>query len=224
MDSVVERYQVWSGYCFEIILVEQRKERINVMRKRLLSIVLVLVMVMCTFVDVDAGVATSAHQSKMTASVRLNKTAVSLDEGKTITLKLQGAAKKTVWKSSDRNVASVTAKEKNGLKAVVKTVGEGEAVITATCAKKKYTCSVTVTAKETTPTYTQISQEEAMQMMAEDDGHVVVDVRREDEYAAGHIPGAILIPNETIGTEKPDALPDLDQIILVYCRSGNRSK
>ncbi len=221
------------------------------MRKRLLSIVLALVMVMCTFIDIDAGAATSAwkdrtgasarmdmmstsawtnrtaasvHQSKMAASVRLNKTAVSLDEGKTITLKLQGAAKKTVWKSSDKNVASVTAKEKNGLKAVVKTVGEGEAVITATCAKKKYTCSVTVTAKETTLTYTQISQEEAMQMMAEDDGHVVVDVRREDEYAAGHIPGAILIPNETIGTEKPDALPDLDQIILVYCRSGNRSK
>ena len=203
------------------------------MRKRLLSIVLALVMVMCTFVDVDAGAATSAwtnrtaasvHQSKMSASVRLNKTAVSLDEGKTITLKLQGAAKKTVWKSSNKNVASVTAKGKNGLKAVIKAVGEGEAVITVTSAKKKYTCSVTVAAKEVAPTYTQISQEEAMQMMAEDDGHVVVDVRREDEYAVGHIPGAILIPNETIGTEKPDALPDLDQIILVYCRSGNRSK
>lgn len=73
-------------------------------------------------------------------------------------------------------------------------------------------------------TYTQISQETAVEMMARDDGHVVVDVRRVDEYAAGHIPGAILIPNEEIDGAPPAALPDLDQIILVYCRSGNRSK
>ena len=72
--------------------------------------------------------------------------------------------------------------------------------------------------------YSQISQEEAKQMMEKDDGHVVVDVRRQDEYDAGHIPGAILIPNESIGTEQPDELPDLDQVILIYCRSGNRSK
>lgn len=72
--------------------------------------------------------------------------------------------------------------------------------------------------------YTQISQEQATEMMARDDGHVVVDVRRQDEYDAGHIPGAILIPNESIGTELPQELPDLDQIILIYCRSGNRSK
>ena len=61
-------------------------------------------------------------------------------------------------------------------------------------------------------------------MMARDDGHVIVDVRRQDEYDAGHIPGAILIPNETISGNSPEALPDYDQIILVYCRSGNRSK
>ena len=72
--------------------------------------------------------------------------------------------------------------------------------------------------------YTQISQERAKEMMAEDDGHVVVDVRRQDEYNAGHIPGAILIPNESISTDQPAELPDLDQVILVYCRSGNRSK
>ena len=72
--------------------------------------------------------------------------------------------------------------------------------------------------------YIQIDQEKAKEMMAVNDGHVVVDVRRVDEYASGHIPGAILIPNESIGTEKPDQLPDKDQIILVYCRSGNRSK
>ena len=72
--------------------------------------------------------------------------------------------------------------------------------------------------------YTQISQEEAKKMMAKEDGHIVVDVRRQDEYDAGHIPGAILIPNESIGTEPPAELPDLDQIILIYCRSGRRSK
>ena len=73
-------------------------------------------------------------------------------------------------------------------------------------------------------TYRQISQDEAMEMMARDDGHVVVDVRRQDEYDAGHIPGAILIPNESIGSDPPEALPDYNQIILIYCRSGNRSK
>ncbi len=72
--------------------------------------------------------------------------------------------------------------------------------------------------------YKHIDQETAKEMMKQDDGHVIVDVRRQDEYDAGHIPGAILIPNESIGTEMPEQLPDLDQIILVYCRSGNRSR
>ena len=72
--------------------------------------------------------------------------------------------------------------------------------------------------------YKQISQDEAKEMMARDDGHIIVDVRRQDEYDAGHIPGAILIPNESIEKERPKELPDLDQIILVYCRSGRRSK
>lgn len=72
--------------------------------------------------------------------------------------------------------------------------------------------------------YTMISQDEAKEMMKKDDGHVVVDVRRQDEYDNGHIPGAILIPNESIGDKQPEQLPDTDQIILIYCRSGNRSK
>ena len=84
--------------------------------------------------------------------------------------------------------------------------------------------SANVSSENSSATYTQISQEEAKEMMGKDDGHIVVDVRREDEYAAGYIPGAILIPNEEIGTEQPAELPDLDQIILIYCRSGNRSK
>ena len=72
--------------------------------------------------------------------------------------------------------------------------------------------------------YTQISQEEAKQMMEQDGTQIIVDVRTKEEYDSGHIPGAICIPNESIGTEQPEELPDLDQIILVYCRSGNRSK
>ena len=72
--------------------------------------------------------------------------------------------------------------------------------------------------------YSHISREEAARMMELDDGHIVVDVRRQDEYDSGHIPGAVLIPNESIGTSRPEELPDPDQIILVYCRSGNRSR
>ena len=61
-------------------------------------------------------------------------------------------------------------------------------------------------------------------MMNKSDGHIIVDVRRQDEYDSGHIPGAILIPNESIEKKKPKQLPDTEQIILIYCRSGNRSK
>lgn len=61
-------------------------------------------------------------------------------------------------------------------------------------------------------------------MMAKNDEHIIVDVRSQEEYDAGHIPGAVLIPNETIGTKRPELLPDLDQIILLYCGEGNRSK
>ena len=72
--------------------------------------------------------------------------------------------------------------------------------------------------------YTHIDQETAKKMMEAEDGHVIVDVRSKDEYAAGHIPGAICIPNESITNTQPAELPDLDQVILVYCRSGNRSR
>ena len=72
--------------------------------------------------------------------------------------------------------------------------------------------------------YRHISQDEAQKMMADQDSYIIVDVRRQDEYDEGHIPGAVLIPNESIGSTHPEALPDLNQTILVYCRSGNRSK
>ena len=72
--------------------------------------------------------------------------------------------------------------------------------------------------------YMQISQEEASRMMEEDPNAIILDVRTQEEYAEGHIPGAICIPNETIADQMPEGLPDLEQRILVYCRSGNRSK
>ncbi|MBR0511125.1 MAG: rhodanese-like domain-containing protein [Ruminococcus sp.] len=83
---------------------------------------------------------------------------------------------------------------------------------------------VNTTAASAAAAYQQITQEKAKEMMQADDGHIIVDVRRQDEYDSGHIPGAILIPNESIGTECPKELPDLNQIIMIYCRSGRRSK
>lgn len=77
---------------------------------------------------------------------------------------------------------------------------------------------------ETAGTYTQISQEEARTMMESEDGHIVVDVRRQDEYDSGHIPGAVCIPNESIGEVPPAELSDPDQVVLIYCRTGRRSK
>ena len=73
-------------------------------------------------------------------------------------------------------------------------------------------------------TYRQISMEEAVTMMEEETGYIILDVRTAQEYSEKHIPGAINIANESIGTEDIPELPDKDQLILVYCRSGNRSK
>ena len=72
-------------------------------------------------------------------------------------------------------------------------------------------------------TYKHISQAEAMKIMAGDEPYVIVDVRRPDEFAKGHIPGAINVPNESIADEQPAELPDLDQVLLVHCQTGRRS-
>ena len=72
--------------------------------------------------------------------------------------------------------------------------------------------------------YTQISMEEAIAMMEENTDYILLDVRTPEEFAELHIPGAINVPNETIGTEEISQLPNKEQLILVYCRSGNRSK
>lgn len=81
-----------------------------------------------------------------------------------------------------------------------------------------------MTAPEKAASYRQITMSEAVQIMASESDYIILDVRRPDEFAAGHIPNAINIPNESIGTEEIDGLPDKEQLILVYCRSGNRSK
>lgn len=73
-------------------------------------------------------------------------------------------------------------------------------------------------------TYRQITMDEAITMMDEETGYIILDVRTAQEYSEKHIPGAINIANESIGTGDISELPDKDQLILVYCRSGNRSK
>ena len=69
-----------------------------------------------------------------------------------------------------------------------------------------------------------ITAEEAKKMMDTQENYIILDVRRQDEYDEKHIPGAILIPNEVIRERAEAELTDKDQLILVYCRSGNRSK
>lgn len=77
---------------------------------------------------------------------------------------------------------------------------------------------------EETPSYRQITQEEAQKILKEETGYILLDVRTEEEWNEGHIPGSICIPNETIGAAPLPQLSDKDQMILVYCRSGRRSK
>ncbi len=78
--------------------------------------------------------------------------------------------------------------------------------------------------KEQTNTYRQINMDEAVIMMQEESDYIILDVRRADEFAEGHIPNAINVANEDIGTDEIPELPDKDQLIMVYCRSGRRSK
>ena len=80
------------------------------------------------------------------------------------------------------------------------------------------------TSNHQTNTYRSITMDEAVTMMEQENGYIILDVRRADEFAAGHIPGAINVANESIGTDEIPELPDKDQLIMVYCRSGRRSK
>ena len=80
-------------------------------------------------------------------------------------------------------------------------------------------------AQETVLGYQQITAEEAKNMIDELDGEIILDVREQDEYDEKHIPGAVLFPVGMIDAETADGvIPEKDTVILVYCRSGNRSK
>ena len=72
--------------------------------------------------------------------------------------------------------------------------------------------------------YENITAEEAKQIMDSEEGYIILDVRTQEEYDGGHIPGAIVISHEEIAEKAEEALTDKDQLILVYCRSGRRSK
>ena len=69
-----------------------------------------------------------------------------------------------------------------------------------------------------------ITAEEAKEIIDSEEGYIILDVRTQEEYDQGHIPGAILIPNTAIEAKAEDVLTDKNQLILVYCRSGRRSK
>ena len=76
----------------------------------------------------------------------------------------------------------------------------------------------------TSATYEQISSQQAKNLMDTESDYIILDTRTEEEFAEGHIPNAILIPHYEIAQRAEKELPDKDQLILVYCRSGNRSK
>lgn len=72
--------------------------------------------------------------------------------------------------------------------------------------------------------YMNITAAQAKEIMDSQEGYIILDVRTQEEYDEGHIPGAILIPNTEIEAKAEEILKDKDQLILVYCRSGRRSK
>ena len=84
-------------------------------------------------------------------------------------------------------------------------------------------CMVTKTS-ETSSSYKTISSKEAQQMIEEHKDALILDVRTAAEYESGHIPSAVNLSNEDIQAGKVDSLKDKSQLIMVYCRSGNRSR
>ena len=84
--------------------------------------------------------------------------------------------------------------------------------------------SIIVAEKGEKAMYEQITAENAKKIMDSGEGHIILDTREQDEFDDGHIPGAILIPYTEIENKAEEMLPDKDKLILVYCRSGRRSK
>ena len=95
----------------------------------------------------------------------------------------------------------------------------------ASCAQQEEKIEMEVeTEVETELTYQQITAEEAKTIMDTEKDYIIIDARTDEEFAAGHIEGAIMIPEYEIANRAEKELPDKDQLILVYCRSGRRSK
>lgn len=72
--------------------------------------------------------------------------------------------------------------------------------------------------------YVNITAEQAKEIMDSQEGYIILDTRTQEEFDQGHIPGAILIPYDEVSKKAEAVLPHKDQLILVYCRSGRRSK
>ncbi len=75
-----------------------------------------------------------------------------------------------------------------------------------------------------TASYRRVSAQEAKEIMDTEEDYVILDVRTYEEYAQGHIPGAVLLSHDTVADQAEEKFPDKEQLILVYCRSGNRSR
>lgn len=90
--------------------------------------------------------------------------------------------------------------------------------------KTTTTNNSTTTSAAKTNEIRHVSMDDIVKIMDENKDYVIVDVRTPDEYKEGHIPNAINIPNETINETVYDKLKDKNQLILIYCRSGSRSR
>ena len=84
--------------------------------------------------------------------------------------------------------------------------------------------SIIVAEKGEKAMYEQITPEEAKKIMDSGEEHIILDTREQDEFDSGHIPGAILISYTEIENKAEEMIPDKNKLILVYCRSGRRSK
>ena len=92
------------------------------------------------------------------------------------------------------------------------------------CGRKSEADNNVIDNKDEENSYKSISMSEAEDMMKNEKDYIILDVRTVEEYNEGHIPNAINVANETIGEDEIAELPDKDQLIMVYCRSGRRSK
>lgn len=92
------------------------------------------------------------------------------------------------------------------------------------CGRKSEADNNVIDNKDEGNSYKSISMSEAEEMMKNEKDYIILDVRTAEEYKEGHIPNAINVANETIGEDEISELPNKDQLIMVYCRSGRRSK